>query len=79
MNFSNRTDGPEGGDCDGVNKPGTHAATSNAAQQLRMPILACAMHADEGILRSGVAVATMIKSITFGSSPPKRRRPNRHE
>jgi hypothetical protein len=46
---------------------------------LRMPILACAMHADEGILRSGVAVATMIKSITFGSSPPKRRRPNRHE
>src|ERR1039458_8778542 len=45
------------------------AATSNAAQPLRMPILACAMHADEGALRSGVEVATIIKSISFGSSP----------
>src|SRR5664279_5242496 len=27
------------------------------------------MHAEEGILRSGVAVETMIKSISFGSSP----------
>src|ERR1035441_496068 len=34
-----------------------------------MPILACAMHADEGILRSGVAVEKIIKSISFGSSP----------
>src|ERR1022692_4704839 len=34
-----------------------------------MPILACAMHADEGALRSGVEVATIIKSISFGSSP----------
>src|SRR5271166_2654072 len=33
-----------------------------------MPILACAMHADDGALRSGVDVATMIKSISFGSS-----------
>jgi hypothetical protein len=45
---------------------------------LRMPILPCTMHANERILRSGVAVATMIKSISFGSSPPKRWRPNRH-
>src|SRR5271166_5153617 len=34
-----------------------------------MPILNCAMHAEEGILRSGVAVETMIKSMSFGSSP----------
>src|SRR5271157_2117778 len=34
-----------------------------------MPILNCAMHADEGILRSGVAVETMIRSMSFGSSP----------
>src|ERR1035438_8381540 len=34
-----------------------------------MPILACAIHADEGALRSGVEVATTIKSISFGSSP----------
>src|SRR5271166_1572136 len=34
-----------------------------------MPILACAMHAEDGALRSGVEVATMIKSISFGSSP----------
>ena len=34
-----------------------------------MPILVCAMHAEEGILRSGVAVETMIKSMSFGSSP----------
>jgi len=27
------------------------------------------MHADEGALRSGVAVATIIRSISFGSSP----------
>jgi hypothetical protein len=27
------------------------------------------MHAEEGILRSGVAVETMIKSMSFGSSP----------
>src|SRR5271167_3355683 len=33
-----------------------------------MPILACAMHAEDGALRSGVEVATMIKSISFGSS-----------
>src|SRR5271165_5306679 len=34
-----------------------------------MPILVCAMHAEEGILRSGVAVETIIKSMSFGSSP----------
>src|SRR5271166_5186110 len=49
--------------------PAHTAATSNAAQRLLMPILNCAMHADEGILRSGVAVETMIKSMSFGSSP----------
>src|SRR5271169_1648968 len=34
-----------------------------------MPILLCAMHADEGTLRSGVDVATMMRSISFGSRP----------
>src|ERR1017187_2352356 len=34
-----------------------------------MPILACAMHAVEGILRSGVEVDTMMRSISFGSRP----------
>src|ERR1035438_790352 len=34
-----------------------------------MPILTWALHAEEGILRSGVAVDTMINSMSFGSSP----------
>src|SRR5271169_5278907 len=34
-----------------------------------MPILFCAIHAAEGILRSGVAVETMINSMSLGSSP----------
>ena len=50
-------------------KPEHTADTSNAGHPLRIPIFLCAMHADEGILRSGVEVARIMRSISFGSSP----------